>query len=131
MTHQGSQVFAKYETIGEEDVEKNSQEEETTVYTKRWFVLLLFCLCSLTNGTQWIQFASISTTIADFYQVSQAQVNWLSLVYMVVYIPLIFPVTKMLDYCGLRTIILCGSFLNALAACIKIACGIYLKSSFL
>uniref|UniRef100_A0A7S2R8P7 Major facilitator superfamily (MFS) profile domain-containing protein n=1 Tax=Mucochytrium quahogii TaxID=96639 RepID=A0A7S2R8P7_9STRA len=49
---------------------------------------------------------------------------WLLLTAQVIgYIPLIFPRTKMLDYCGLRTIILCGSFLNALAACIKIACA--------
>lgn len=43
------------------------------------------------------------------------------MVYMLVYIPLIFPVTWLLDRTGVRTIALLGTSLNALGAIIKIA----------
>ncbi|CAC5391656.1 FLVCR [Mytilus coruscus] len=44
------------------------------------------------------------------------------MVYMLAYIPLIFPSTWLLDKKGLRVVIICGSFLNAVGAWIKVAC---------
>lgn len=43
------------------------------------------------------------------------------MVYMIVYIPLIFPVTWLLDTKGFRVVAILGSSLNAVGALIKIA----------
>ncbi|XP_043242358.1 feline leukemia virus subgroup C receptor-related protein 1-like isoform X3 [Amphibalanus amphitrite] len=90
------------------------------VYRRRWAILLLFCLYSMTNAFQWIQYAIINNIVARYWNVSAATVDWLSMVYMVVYVPLIFPATWLIDKKGLRVPILLGSFGTMLAAWIKI-----------
>lgn len=51
----------------------------------------------------------------------QIAVDWLSLIYMLAYIPLIVPAMWLLDRRGLRTIALTATFLNALGAWLKCA----------
>lgn len=67
------------------------------LYTRRWAMLALFVLCSMANAVQWIQYSIISNVIMKFYNVSSFQVNLTSIVYMVTYIPLIFPASWILD----------------------------------
>ena len=50
----------------------------------------------------WLTFAPVADQAAEFMDVSLDQINWLSLVYMVVAIPLSFGATWMLDTLGLR-----------------------------
>nr|XP_026693930.1 feline leukemia virus subgroup C receptor-related protein 2-like isoform X1 [Ciona intestinalis]XP_026693931.1 feline leukemia virus subgroup C receptor-related protein 2-like isoform X1 [Ciona intestinalis] len=95
--------------------------EETRVYRRRWFMLLLFSLYSGTNAFQWIHYSIISNIITRFYGVAITTTDWLSMVFMLCYIPLIFPVTWLLDRKGLRVIAILGSTLNALGALIKVA----------
>ncbi|XP_076823376.1 choline/ethanolamine transporter flvcr2a-like [Clavelina lepadiformis] len=100
---------------------KNSVSNvETKLYHKRWFILFLFSFYSGTNAFQWIEYSIISNIITRFYNVSVTTTDWLSMVYMIGYIPLIFPVTWLLDRKGLRVIALLGSTLNALGAIVKI-----------
>ena len=47
--------------------------------------------------------------------------DWLSMIYMLAYIPLIFPATYLLDKRGLRLCGILATFLNALGAWIKCA----------
>lgn len=67
------------------------------LYKRRWTMLTLFVLCSMANAVQWIQYSIISNVIAKFYGVSSFEVNLTSIVYMVTYIPLIFPASWILD----------------------------------
>ena len=67
------------------------------VYRRRWAILLLFCLYSMTNAFQWIQYAIINNIVARYWDVSAATIDWLSMVYMVAYVPLIFPATWLID----------------------------------
>uniref|UniRef100_A0A8B9FJE2 Feline leukemia virus subgroup C receptor-related protein 2-like protein n=1 Tax=Amazona collaria TaxID=241587 RepID=A0A8B9FJE2_9PSIT len=87
---------------------------------RRWVVLLLFSSYSLCNGFQWIQYGSINNIFARFYGVSAFAIDWLSMSYMLTYIPLLFPVAWLLDKRGLRLIALVGSALNALGAWVKL-----------
>ncbi|XP_072350643.1 choline/ethanolamine transporter flvcr2a [Scyliorhinus torazame] len=56
-----------------------------------------------------------------YYRVDSFTIDWLSMIYFVVYIPIIFPVTWLLDRKGLRVIALCGCGLNCCGAWVKIA----------
>jgi len=67
------------------------------LYKRRWPMLLLFVLCSMANAVQWIQYSIISNVIMKFYDVSSFAVDFTSIVYMVSYIPLIFPASWILD----------------------------------
>lgn len=58
--------------------------------------------------------------ILSFYGIEQTTADWLSIVFMLAFIPLQLPVTWLLDKKGLRVIAILGTGLNALAACIKI-----------
>ena len=69
----------------------------TKVYARRWIMLFIFTLVSLANAFQWIQFAIITDVVMEYYQVSSTDVNWTSLIYMITYIPLIFPGAWIMD----------------------------------
>lgn len=50
----------------------------------------------------WITFAPVADQSARYLKVSLEEINWLSLVYMLVAIPVSFGTTWMLDTLGLR-----------------------------
>lgn len=94
---------------------------ETRLYRRRFAVLTVFSLYSLVNAFQWIQYSIIANVFARYYGVTNSKVDWLSIVYMVTYVPLIFPATWMLDRKGLRLTALLGAGLNCAGAWLKCA----------
>ncbi|XP_061125652.1 feline leukemia virus subgroup C receptor-related protein 1 [Syngnathus typhle] len=105
--------------------EKNEDEEtvrgETKLYWQRFAILAVFSLYSLINAFQWIQYGIVANVFTHFYRVSNDKVDWLSIVYMLVYVPLIFPATWLLDRRGLRLTALLGAGLNCAGAWLKCA----------
>ena len=103
---------------------------EPKEYGRRWFMLLLFVTYSFSNAYQWIHLNIIANVIIRYYNESlpsdtfqqESAVDWLSMIYMLCYIPLIFPASWLLERKGLRITLICGAFLNALGAWIKCAC---------
>ncbi|XP_042074167.1 feline leukemia virus subgroup C receptor-related protein 2 isoform X3 [Haplochromis burtoni] len=93
----------------------------TRLYKRRWMIVFLFSSYSLINAYQWIQYAIISNIIMKFYKVEAFAVDWLSMVYMLTYIPFIFPVTWLLDIKGLRVTALIANALNCAGTWIKVA----------
>ncbi|XP_015226532.1 PREDICTED: major facilitator superfamily domain-containing protein 7 [Cyprinodon variegatus] len=89
------------------------------VYKRRWFVLLVLCLLNCSNGTIWLTFAPIADQSAQYLKVTLDDINWLSVVFMVVAIPLSFGTTWMLDTLGLRITLILGSWLNMLGALLR------------
>ncbi|KAM8947358.1 choline/ethanolamine transporter FLVCR1 [Pelodytes ibericus] len=100
---------------------RDEQQLETKLYCRRFVILGVFSLYSLVNAFQWIQYSIISNIFTHFYGLSTDKIDWLSMVYMLVYIPLIFPATWLLDKKGLRATALLGSGLNCMGAWIKCA----------
>lgn len=100
------------------------------VYKRRWMIVFLFAFYSLSNAYQWIHLNIIGDVILKYYNASmpadqfqkETALDWLSMLYMLAYIPLIFPATWLLDKKGLRVVGICGCFLNALGAWIKVGC---------
>ncbi|XP_057588618.1 feline leukemia virus subgroup C receptor-related protein 2-like [Hippopotamus amphibius kiboko] len=90
------------------------------VSRRRWAVVLVFSCYSLCNAIQWIQYAAINNIFMSFYGVSAFTIDWLSMCYMLTYIPLLLPVAWLLEKFGLRTIALAGSALNCLGAWVKL-----------
>lgn len=94
--------------------------EPTHLYKKRWVIVFLFLTYSMSNAFQWNQFAIISNIIIDYYDVAAVAVDWLSMVYMITYIPFIFPVTWLLDNKGLRVTALVANAFNCAGAWVKV-----------
>ncbi|XP_051854372.1 feline leukemia virus subgroup C receptor-related protein 1 [Antechinus flavipes] len=103
------------------EAETGARGLRTALSPRRFVVLLIFSLYSLVNAFQWIQYSIISNVFEDFYGVPLTDIDWLSMIYMLVYVPLIFPATWLLDKYGLRLTALLGAGFNALGAWVK--CG--------
>lgn len=82
--------------------------EKCKVYKIRWLVLGIFVLYSACNALQWIQYSIITDVIVKYYGVTTTAVDWTSMIYMVVYIPFIFPGSYLLDKLGLRFSVIIG-----------------------
>ncbi|XP_014668051.1 PREDICTED: feline leukemia virus subgroup C receptor-related protein 1-like [Priapulus caudatus] len=104
-----------------DDVSGKVDMVPTRLYRRRWFILALFCFYSMTNAIQWIQYSVISNVIVDFYGTRTTAVDWLSMIYMLAYIPLIIPATWLLDKKGLRFAVTLGALGNATGAWLKCA----------
>jgi len=99
------------------------------LYARRWFIVILFASYSMTNSYQWIHLNIIFDKITLFYNESlptsqygkDVAIDWLSMIYMLSYIPLILPTSWLLDRTGLRVVAIIGTLLNALGAWIKCA----------
>lgn len=103
------------------DRREEEEKVQTRLYRRRFAVLAVFSLYSLVNAFQWIQYSIITNVFTHFYGVTNDKVDWLSIVYMVVYVPLIFPATWLLDRRGLRLTALLGAGLNCAGAWLKCA----------
>ncbi|XP_074647757.1 choline/ethanolamine transporter flvcr2a-like isoform X2 [Tubulanus polymorphus] len=111
------------------DYSATKKKSVTRLYKRRWMMVALFAIYSASNAMQWIHLNIISNIIMKYYNVSlpgdeyqkQLGIDWLSMIYMLAYIPLIFPATWLLDKRGLRVVALFGTLLNAVGAWIK--CG--------
>lgn len=74
-------------------------------YKIRWAMLVMVILYTALSYMQWIQYSIIANIVMEYYNVSYIIVDWLSLVFMVTYIVLIFPVSYLMD-CRVRTFIM-------------------------
>lgn len=86
---------------------------------KRYIVLLVYCLCNLIASAEWITFAPIEDAVKLRYQISSADVNWLSVIFMVLY----GPGTAMAAYgirkFGLRESVVWGGWMMAVGSLLR------------
>ncbi|XP_055015336.1 solute carrier family 49 member A3 isoform X2 [Boleophthalmus pectinirostris] len=115
-----SETHAQYtSSLPREEKDKLEKLLVLKVYKRRWFVLLVLCLLNLSNATLWLSFAPVASQTASYLDVSLVQVNWLSLIYMLVFVPLSLGTTWMLDTLGLRITLIVGSWLNMTGAVVR------------
>ncbi|CAK9301567.1 unnamed protein product [Gordionus sp. m RMFG-2023] len=100
---------------------ENKKSVQIKLYKRRFLILAIFTLYSMINAFQWIEYSIITNIISKFYGKSARQVDWLSMIYMAVYIPFIIPASWLLNARGLKETAILGGFLNALGAWIKCA----------
>jgi nitrate/nitrite transporter NarK len=86
---------------------------ETTykTYPYRWVVLAVFMAINLTIQILWICFAPITGPAAKFYGVSDLQIGFLAMTFMIVYVPLSIPVSWSIDTLGFRKSVSIGAVL--------------------
>eukprot|EP01134_Creolimax_fragrantissima_P004717 CFRG4717T1 len=107
-------------------VAKNICKEQDTLrvvysqYKRRWWMLSVLCLLNLSNAILWFSFAPVATVSESYYGISRQQVNWLSQVFMLLYIPTAFAATWALDahnlYFGCRI----GAILNVTGSLVRV-----------
>ncbi|XP_055603517.1 feline leukemia virus subgroup C receptor-related protein 2 [Uranotaenia lowii] len=95
------------------------QPGEFRVYKRRWLVLAIFVMYSASNALQWIQYSIIANIVQKYYDITSTWVDWTSMIFMILYIPLIFPASWILDKLGLRIAAIAGVLGTCLGAWIK------------
>lgn len=88
----------------------------TTLYSAFWLIVRQL---TLTNNALWITFAPIDVITESYFRTTALGVNWLSMVYMALYIPLVFVAAYVVERRGLRFGMVVGSGLNALGAFVR------------
>ncbi|XP_062069178.1 solute carrier family 49 member A3 [Lepus europaeus] len=79
---------------------------------RRWLFLGALSLLSGSNATLWLSFAPVADTIAAHFLLTVEQINWLSMVFLVVSIPASVVAIWVLDSVGLREATILGAWLN-------------------
>ncbi len=87
------------------------------VYGRRWIVLAAYMLVNLTVQLLWIAYAPITGAAAVFYHVSELQIGFLAMVFMIAFVPLSIPISWLIDRFGFYPMVVLGSVIFA-------ACGI-------
>lgn len=83
-------------------------------------MLSVFCAVSASNASMWIQYGIIGNIFMRFYNTDSLAVDWLAMIYLLTYTPLILPVLWLLKRRGVRDVVLVGAAFNCIGAWIKI-----------
>ncbi|XP_023361987.1 solute carrier family 49 member A3 [Sarcophilus harrisii] len=89
-------------------------------YKRRWFFLVVVSLLNCSNAMLWLSFAPVADKIAHYFQLSISEINWLSLIYLVMSIPFGIVATWILDCFGLRFSTILCAWLNTIGSAIRI-----------
>ncbi len=86
-------------------------ESEYQVYRYRWVVLAVFMFINLMIQVLWISYAPITGPAASYYGVSDLQIGFLAMSFMIAFIPLSLPVSWVIDTYGFRLAVSIGAVL--------------------
>ena len=97
------------------------------VYTRRWFILAIFCSFSASNAFQWNHLTILTDVVEIYYNSSlpsneyarKVAVDWLAMLYMATYVPFVFPAMWLLNKYGLRLTSILATLFNMLGAAMK------------
>jgi hypothetical protein len=68
-------------------------QNQYRLYGYRWVVLAVFMFINLTIQMLWIGYAPITGPAAAFYSVTDLQIGFLAMTFMIAFIPLSIPVS--------------------------------------
>jgi len=106
------------------------EKSEYKVYKYRWVVLGVFMIISFVIQLQWLSHAAVERPAALFYKgqfnpESFFNIDFLAMVYMLIYIIVSFPASYVIEKYGIRTGIGIGAVIAAVSGLIK---GFYADS---
>jgi MFS family permease len=93
------------------------------VYPYRWAVLASFMLVNLVMQALWIDFSPIMRDAAAYYGVSEMAIGFLSMLFMIIFLPLSIPASWAIDRFGFRKATGLGAILMAVFAIVRAAAG--------
>ncbi|EFQ35835.1 major facilitator superfamily transporter [Colletotrichum graminicola] len=78
---------------------EGSMTAEYRTYKRRWFGLAQLTLLNIIVSWDWLTFAPVASIAADYYDVSESAINWLSTAFLFSFVA-IFPVTMRILHLG-------------------------------
>ncbi|KAK4542950.1 hypothetical protein LTR36_005948 [Oleoguttula mirabilis] len=99
----------------------HDDEQDYRVYKRRFFGLAQLVLLNIMVSWDWLTFAAVSTTSADYFGVSESAINWLSTGFLFAFVPMTPLVIWILNKGGPKQSILAASLLALLGNWIRYA----------
>ncbi len=72
-------------------------EKSIQIYGYRWVVLLLFFFTNVISQILWVTYAPVTSHATKFYSVNEFYIILLSLIFLIVYIPITFLASWLID----------------------------------
>lgn len=85
----------------------------------RWVIIALYFLVTVAIEIHWLSFASISEAAREYYGITTLQVDFFSVIYMLIFIVLSIPASLFLDRYGLRKGLVTGAVITAVFSVTK------------
>ena len=95
------------------------QAQSEQVYGYRWVVLLVVTIITMVIEMQWLTFAPIAREARVFYQATPMQIDFLSMLFMLVFLVVCLPASYVIDTFGIRIGIGIGALLTGLFGMFK------------
>jgi len=89
------------------------------IYPYRWVILAIYFIISAVIQMQWLTFASVSGAAQEFYQTTALRIDFLSIIYMIVFIVMSIPASYIIDTWGLRKGLIIGALLTGIFGTLK------------
>ncbi len=116
-------AYRKQVVTNKKEIIKSStevmRETEIKIYSYRWIILALYFLMTMIIEIQWLTFASIATAAQEFYNATPLQIDFLSMIYMIVFIVLSIPASYIIDTYGLKNGLIIGAVLTGVFSLLK------------
>ena len=81
------------------------------LYNYRWVILAVFMFINITIQMLWITYAPITSLAAKYYGTTDLKIGYLSMAFMIAYLPLSIPVSWLIDTSGYRLAVSIGAIL--------------------
>lgn len=94
-------------------------KNQIQVYPYRWVVLFVFALICAIIQIQWLTFASVAREARLFYNVSALQIDFLSLIFMIIFLLVCIPASYIIDRFGIRVGLGIGAVLTGIFGLMK------------
>ncbi len=95
------------------------ENKDYRLYGYRWVVLAAFMFINLTIQILWIAYAPITGPAAAFYGVTDLQIGFLAMTFMIAFIPLSIPVSWLIDTYGFRKTVGLGAALMGIFGIVR------------
>lgn len=109
-----SQLHDRNETLLNKDA---CTEEGIKLYKARWIVITSYIIYAAINAYQWFEYSIITNIIMKYYNVDAVAVNWTSVIYMILYMPMVIPASFLIDK-KVISYLLC--FIRNLSKCLHV-----------
>lgn len=90
--HIQEQNFTEQELLNEQ-----TNRMKIKTYRKRWIILIIYIIYAAINALQWFEYSVIANIITRYYDVTALAVDWTSIIYMALYMPMVIPASYFID----------------------------------
>lgn len=94
-------------------------KSDIKIYPYRWVILAIYFFIAAVIQMQWLTFASVSSAAQEFYQTTALRIDFLSIIYMIVFIVMSIPASYIIDTWGLRKGLVIGAILTGIFGLLK------------